>query len=172
MGLLDSILWFSYETKHSEIIVWSTLHQAHCSWLKVKASHGMLLQTYRMDADLERRDFKCSNSLKVMARWWGDVLTKACVHTATSLLTPNIALLQFTFLIRLRNARQFPTQANTISLEAHRNYAALRKTVAAEREFTGLLKYKSHLDIKASRCSRNKQSTKLTVFVNINGRSK
>jgi hypothetical protein len=124
-----------------------------------------------MDADLERRDFKRSNSLKLMARWWGDVLTKACMHTATSLLTPTIALLQFTFLLRLRRARQFPTQANTISLEAHRNYAALRKMVAAEHEFTGLIKYKSHLDINVSRRYRNRQSTNLTVF-NTNGRSK
>ena len=140
-----------------------------------KCDSRMLLKdkqaSSRMDADLERRDFKRSSSLKLMARCWGEVLTKACTHTATSLLTTNIALLQFTFLLRLRNARQFPTQANTIFLEAHRNYAALRKTVAAEHEFTGSLKYKSHLDIKPSRCYRNKQSTKLTVF-NTNRRSK
>jgi hypothetical protein len=57
-------------------------------------------------------------------------------------------------------------------LGSSQDLAALRKTVAAEHEFKGLLKYKSHLHIDASRCYRNKEPTKLIVFLNTNGRSK
>lgn len=47
--------------------------------------------------------------LKANGYMVGGSLNKARTHTATSLLTPTIALLQFTFLLRLRYATQFPT---------------------------------------------------------------